>query len=80
MPCCTERKGSFPTRCTAIRTHAGCDPAFARGLRRICDEKHAVLILDEVRTGFRMSFGGSWEQYGVRPDLSSWSKAIGNGY
>lgn len=56
------------------------DPAFAQGLRRMCDEHGAVLILDEVRTGFRMSFGGSWEQYGVRPDLSSWSKAIGNGY
>ena len=56
------------------------DPVFAQGLRRICDENGAVLILDEVRTGFRMSFGGSWEQYGVRPDLSSWSKAIGNGY
>ncbi len=56
------------------------DPAFAQGLRRICDDNDAVLILDEVRTGFRMSFGGSWEQYGVRPDLSSWSKAIGNGY
>ena len=56
------------------------DHAFAQGLRRICDENGAVLILDEVRTGFRMSFGGSWEQYGVRPDLSSWSKAIGNGY
>ncbi|MET0698988.1 MAG: aminotransferase class III-fold pyridoxal phosphate-dependent enzyme [Mycobacterium sp.] len=56
------------------------DPAFAQGLRRICDENGAVLILDEVRTGFRMSFGGSWEQYGVRPDLSTWSKAIGNGY
>ncbi|BBZ26025.1 glutamate-1-semialdehyde 2,1-aminomutase [Mycolicibacterium madagascariense] len=56
------------------------DPAFAQGLRRICDDSGAVLILDEVRTGFRMSFGGSWEQYGVRPDLSSWSKAIGNGY
>ncbi|MBB3601321.1 glutamate-1-semialdehyde 2,1-aminomutase [Mycolicibacterium sp. BK556] len=56
------------------------DPAFAQGLRRICDEQGAVLILDEVRTGFRMSFGGSWEQYGMRPDLSSWSKAIGNGY
>jgi glutamate-1-semialdehyde 2,1-aminomutase len=56
------------------------DPEFARGLRRICDENGAVLILDEVRTGLRMSFGGSWEQYGVRPDLSSWSKAIGNGY
>lgn len=56
------------------------DPAFAAGLRRICDENGAVLILDEVRTGLRMSLGGSWEQYGVRPDLSSWSKAIGNGY
>jgi glutamate-1-semialdehyde 2,1-aminomutase len=56
------------------------NPAFAQGLRRICDAQGAVLILDEVRTGFRMSFGGSWEQYGVRPDLSSWSKAIGNGY
>jgi glutamate-1-semialdehyde aminotransferase len=47
------------------------DPAFAQGLRRICDENDAMLILDEVRTGFRMSFGGSWQQYGVRPDLSS---------
>jgi glutamate-1-semialdehyde 2,1-aminomutase len=56
------------------------DPAFAQGLRRICDDNDAVLILDEVRTGFRMAYGGSWEQYGVRPDLSSWSKAIGNGY
>ncbi|MDT5311102.1 MAG: glutamate-semialdehyde -aminomutase [Mycobacterium sp.] len=56
------------------------DPAFAQGLRRICDENDAVLILDEVRTGFRMSLGGSWEQHAVRPDLSSWSKAIGNGY
>jgi glutamate-1-semialdehyde 2,1-aminomutase len=56
------------------------DPAFAQGLRRICNQQGAVLILDEVRTGFRMAFGGSWEQYGVRPDLSSWSKAIGNGY
>lgn len=56
------------------------DPAFAQRLRRICDDNDAVLILDEVRAGLRMSFGGSWEQYGVRPDLSSWSKAIGNGY
>ncbi|MCX2931967.1 aminotransferase class III-fold pyridoxal phosphate-dependent enzyme [Mycobacterium sp. CVI_P3] len=56
------------------------DPAFAQGLRRVCDEHGATRTLDEVRTGFRMSFGGSWEQYRVRPDLSSWSKAIGNGY
>ncbi|CAN5296310.1 aminotransferase class III-fold pyridoxal phosphate-dependent enzyme [soil metagenome] len=56
------------------------DPVFAQGLRRICDDHDAVLILDEVRTGLRMSYGGSWEQHGVRPDLSAWSKAIGNGY
>ena len=37
-------------------------------------------ILDDVRAGFRLSLGGSWEAYGVRPDLSAWSKAIANGY
>jgi len=56
------------------------DPAFARGLREICDELGAALILDEVRCGFRLNFGGSWEPIGVEPDLSAWSKAIANGY
>ncbi len=35
------------------------DPAFARGLRRICDDKGAALILDDVRAGFRLNVGGS---------------------
>ena len=56
------------------------DPAFARGLRALCDRIGAALIMDEVRTGFRMHDGGSWEPLGVAPDLSAWSKAIGNGY
>ncbi|MFI5034970.1 MAG: aminotransferase class III-fold pyridoxal phosphate-dependent enzyme [Acidimicrobiales bacterium] len=56
------------------------DPAFARGLREICDERGAALILDEVRCGFRLNLGGSWESIGVEPDLSAWSKAIANGY
>jgi glutamate-1-semialdehyde 2,1-aminomutase len=56
------------------------DPAFARGLRRICDATGAVLILDEVRAGFRLDVRGSWEPLGVRPDVSAFSKAIGNGY
>ncbi len=56
------------------------DPAFARGLREICDAAGAALILDEVRCGFRLNFGGSWESIGVEPDLSAWSKAIANGY
>ena len=56
------------------------DPAFARGLRSICDETGAALILDDVRAGFRLAHGGSWEPIGVAPDLSAWSKAIANGY
>lgn len=53
---------------------------FARYLRAVCDKFGALLILDDVRCGFRMSFGGSWEPIGVKPDLSAWSKAIANGY
>ncbi len=56
------------------------DPGFARQLRALCDRIGAVLIMDEVRAGFRLNDGGSWEPIGVAPDLSAWSKAIGNGY
>jgi glutamate-1-semialdehyde 2,1-aminomutase len=55
------------------------DPAFARGLRELCDQKQAALILDDVRCGFRLHLGASWEPLGVDPDLSAWSKAIANG-
>jgi glutamate-1-semialdehyde 2,1-aminomutase len=56
------------------------DPAFARYLRQLCDDTGAALILDDVRCGFRLHLGGSWEPIGVEPDLSAWSKAIANGY
>jgi glutamate-1-semialdehyde 2,1-aminomutase len=56
------------------------DPEFARGLRALCDETGAALILDDVRCGFRLHLGSSWEPVGVRPDLSAWSKAIANGH
>ena len=55
------------------------DPAFARGLRALCDATGAALILDDVRSGFRLHLGSSWEPVGVDPDLSAWSKAIANG-
>jgi glutamate-1-semialdehyde 2,1-aminomutase len=55
------------------------DPAFARGLRELCDAAGAALILDDVRCGFRLALGSSWEPIGVLPDLSAWSKAIANG-
>jgi glutamate-1-semialdehyde 2,1-aminomutase len=53
---------------------------FAQGLRDLCDATGAVLILDDVRAGFRLDLGGSWERVGVRPDLSAYCKAIANGY
>jgi glutamate-1-semialdehyde 2,1-aminomutase len=56
------------------------DPAFARGLRELCDATGAALILDDVRCGFRLHLGSSWEPIGVAPDLSAWSKAIANGH
>nr|WP_314069917.1 aminotransferase class III-fold pyridoxal phosphate-dependent enzyme [uncultured Roseococcus sp.] len=55
-------------------------PEFAQAARAICDRKGAALIVDDVRAGFRLHAGGSWETVGVRPDLSAWSKAIANGH
>jgi len=53
---------------------------FAQAARRVCDAAGAALVLDDVRAGFRLHIGGSWEPYGVRPDLCGWSKAIANGH
>lgn len=53
---------------------------FARHLREVCDSSGAALILDDVRAGFRLHLGGSWEPLGVRPDLAAYSKAIANGH
>ena len=55
-------------------------PAFAARAREICDSVGAALIVDDVRAGFRLDLGGSWETLNVRPDLSAFSKAIANGY
>jgi glutamate-1-semialdehyde 2,1-aminomutase len=56
------------------------DPAFARAVRAVCDTHGAALIVDDVRAGFRLHRGGSWETVGVRADLAAWSKAIANGH
>lgn len=55
-------------------------PEFARAARIHCDHADAALILDDVRAGFRLNLGGSWEQVGIQPDLAAYSKAIANGY
>lgn len=57
----------FPTR------------AFLQGLRELCDTYHAVLIFDEVMTGFRVALGGAQALYDVTPDLTTLGKVIGGG-
>lgn len=56
------------------------NPEFARRCRSICDEKDALLTLDDVRAGLRLDRDSSWARLGVAPDLSTWGKAIANGY
>jgi glutamate-1-semialdehyde 2,1-aminomutase len=53
---------------------------YLTGLRALCDRFGALLVLDEVRSGFRTSFGGYQSVVGVQPDLSVFGKSIANGY
>ena len=62
--------------CAAINPQDG----FLELIRRKTDEYGCVFILDEVKTGFRIANGGAQEYYGIRPDLVTYAKALGNGY
>jgi glutamate-1-semialdehyde 2,1-aminomutase len=55
-------------------------PEYARRCRELCDKTGALLVVDDIRAGFRLARDCSWELVGVKPDLSCWSKAIANGY
>lgn len=54
-------------------------PGFLSGLRALCDRHSALLIFDEVMTGFRVARGGAAELYGIHPDLYTFGKIIGGG-
>jgi glutamate-1-semialdehyde 2,1-aminomutase len=56
------------------------DPGFLEGLRELCDHHAALLLFDEVITGFRMSLGGAQQVFGIRPDLSTFGKVMGGGF
>jgi glutamate-1-semialdehyde 2,1-aminomutase len=56
------------------------EPGFLDGARELCDRHGALLIFDEMITGFRWSAHGAQAVYGVQPDLSCWGKAMGNGF
>lgn len=52
---------------------------YLEGVRRLCDENGALLIFDEIITGFRFSLGGAQSLFNVTPDLSTFGKGLGNG-
>ncbi len=54
-------------------------PGFLKGLRALCDEFGALLIFDEVMTGFRVARGGAQRLYKIRPDLTTLGKVVGGG-
>ena len=55
-------------------------PGYLQFLREQCDEYGIVLIFDEVKSGFRIAPGGAGEYFGVLPDISTFAKAMGNGF
>lgn len=65
-----------------VAGNMGCvppEPGFLEGLRKLCDKNGALLVFDEVMTGFRVARGGYTELCGVRPDLVTLGKVIGGG-
>ena len=54
-------------------------PGYLEGLRQACDAAGALLVFDEMWTGFRLATGGAQERFGVRADLACFSKAVANG-
>ncbi len=65
-----------------VAGNMGCippQPGFLPAMRELCTRHGALLIFDEVMTGFRVAFGGAQALYGIRPDLSTFGKVIGGG-
>ena len=54
-------------------------PGYLEGLRKLCSDHGALLIVDEVMTGFRLALGGAQELYGIVPDLTTMGKILGGG-
>ena len=69
-----------PFKHDAFEDQALLDPVYARRARELCDRTGAMLVVDDVRAGFRLTRDCSWELAGVRPDLSTWGKSFANGH
>ena len=65
-----------------VAGNMGCIPpkeGFLEGLRQLCDDHHALLIFDEVMTGFRLARGGAQERLNIKADICTYGKVLGGG-
>lgn len=69
-----------PHRHELIEDNHAPELAYAKAVRAICDKQDALMVIDDVRAGFRKARDCSWTGMGVQPDLSAWGKAIANGH
>src|SRR5436190_10952300 len=69
-----------PFKHDAFIDQAEPDPAYARRARELCDQTGALLVVDDVRAGFRLVRDCSWSRLGMQPDLSTWGKCLANGH
>ena len=69
-----------PFRHDAFVDQAGVEVAYAQRARELADQTGALLVVDDVRAGFRVARDCSWSAIGVEPDLSTWGKCIANGH
>ena len=69
-----------PFKHDAFIDQAEPNPAYARRARELCDATGALLVVDDVRAGFRLARDCSWSRLGVQPDLSTWGKCLANGH
>jgi glutamate-1-semialdehyde 2,1-aminomutase len=76
--------GEFPNifACVVLEAATTEDPApgFLEGVQKLCHQNGIVFILDEMITGFRWDLKGAQHKYGIKPDLSTFGKAMANGY
>ena len=77
--CFAEHPGEIACLVLEAATVVEPEPGFLEGLRALCDKHGALLVLDEMITGFRWHARGAQHVYGIRPDLSTFGKALGNG-
>ncbi|MDB5424679.1 MAG: hemL [Phenylobacterium sp.] len=69
-----------PIKHDAFIDQAEPDPAYARRARELCDQRGALLVVDDVRAGLRLARDCSWSKICFQPDLSTWGKCIANGH